>query len=117
MSSGCPDVPSNILRYSRQEKRSSSAEMSGRTSGDAMAEKNAIELAPADVTSELVQTPGPLLDLTIDQLRTLVIVHREGNALRAARILGREQSSVQKQLNTVNDASRHLVGESLFIKQ
>jgi DNA-binding transcriptional LysR family regulator len=82
-----------------------------------MVEKNAIELAPTDVTTELGQTPGPLLDLTIDQLRTLVIVRREGNALRAARVLGREQSSVQKQLNTLNEVSRHLVGESLFIKQ
>jgi DNA-binding transcriptional LysR family regulator len=82
-----------------------------------MGEKNAVELAPADVTSELVQTPGPLLDLTVDQFRTLVVVRQEGNSLRAARRLGREQSSVLKQLNTLNELGRQLVGESLVIKQ
>ncbi|GAB1512535.1 LysR family transcriptional regulator [Actinophytocola sp. KF-1] len=82
-----------------------------------MSEKKLIELAPADATSELVQMPGPLLDLTVDQLRTLVIVHEEGNALGAARRLGREQSSVQKQLNTLNELGRQLVGEALVIKQ
>jgi hypothetical protein len=39
-----------------------------------------------------------MLDVTLDQLRTLAVVHVTGSAQRAARVLGREQSSVQKQL-------------------
>ena len=38
----------------------------------------------------------------MDQLRTLLAVHETGTALGAARLLGREQSSVQKQLDTMN---------------
>lgn len=50
-----------------------------------------------------VATVGPeLLETTFDQLRTLVLVAETGSALSAARVLGREQSSVQKQLDTLN---------------
>jgi DNA-binding transcriptional LysR family regulator len=76
-----------------------------------------IELGSADPLAELVGSPASLLDLTLDQLRTLAVVHQTGTALRAARLLGREQSSIQKQLNTANDIARRLVGESLVIKQ
>ena len=82
-----------------------------------MSGTNSVELKSADVTSELMQVPGALLDLTFDQLRTLVVVRQEGNAMRAARRLGREQSSVQKQLNTLNELARQLIGESLVVKQ
>jgi DNA-binding transcriptional LysR family regulator len=48
---------------------------------------------------------------------TLAVVHVTGTAQRAARVLGREQSSVQKQLDTLNNAAARLVGEVLVVKQ
>ncbi|WP_431047635.1 LysR family transcriptional regulator [Streptomyces sp. P1-3] len=53
----------------------------------------------------------------MDQLRTLIVVHETGTALGAARVLGREQSSVQKQLDTMNRNFRELCGEPLVLKQ
>ncbi len=64
-----------------------------------------------------VHSPPALLDTTLDQLRTLVTVHEVGTALGAARVLGREQSSVQKQLDTLNRNFRELCGEPLVLKQ
>jgi DNA-binding transcriptional LysR family regulator len=73
-----------------------------------------------------VSTPGPdgfvragtgLLDITFDQLRTLLLVADTGSALRAARMLDREQSSVQKQLDTLNRNFQQMCGEVLVIKQ
>ncbi|WP_436786573.1 LysR family transcriptional regulator [Yinghuangia sp. YIM S10712] len=61
--------------------------------------------------------PAPLLDTTLDQLRTLIAVHAAGTALGAARILGREQSSVQKQIDTLNRNFLTLCGEPLVLKQ
>src|SRR5262249_7512947 len=58
-----------------------------------------------------------LLDTTMDQLRTLIAVHETGSALSAARLLGREQSSVQKQLDTLNRNLGSLAGEALVVKQ
>ncbi|MEU5238880.1 LysR family transcriptional regulator [Streptomyces lydicus] len=63
------------------------------------------------------QYPTELLDTTMDQLRTLIVVHEAGTALRAARLLGREQSSVQKQLDTMNRTFAALCGEELVLKQ
>ncbi|MFI7435781.1 LysR family transcriptional regulator [Micromonospora haikouensis] len=60
--------------------------------------------------------PG-LLDTTFDQLRTLMLVAETGSALGAARALGREQSSVQKQLDTLNRNFQQMCGELLVIKQ
>jgi DNA-binding transcriptional LysR family regulator len=60
--------------------------------------------------------PG-LLETTFDQLRTLLLVAETGSALRAARVLGREQSSVQKQLDTLNRNFQQMCGELLVIKQ
>ncbi|MEU8826026.1 LysR family transcriptional regulator [Streptomyces sp. NPDC048636] len=57
------------------------------------------------------------MDTTMDQLRTLIVVHEAGTALGAARVLGREQSSVQKQLDTMNRNFRELCGEPLVLKQ
>ncbi|MFG3120247.1 LysR family transcriptional regulator [Streptomyces sp. NPDC048197] len=63
------------------------------------------------------QYPTELLDTTMDQLRTLIVVHEAGTALAAARRLGREQSSVQKQLDTMNRTFAALCGEELVRKQ
>ncbi|WP_207933472.1 LysR family transcriptional regulator [Actinomadura sp. GC306] len=65
----------------------------------------------------ILECPSGLLDMTFDQLRTLLVVHETGNALRAARVLGREQSSVQKQLDTLNRNSQTLCGEVLTVRQ
>jgi len=65
----------------------------------------------------LLNMPGALLDTTMDQLRTLLTVHETRSALRAARALGREQSSVQKQLDTLNRNFKQLCGEPLVVKQ
>jgi DNA-binding transcriptional LysR family regulator len=73
-----------------------------------------------------VSMPGPdgfmgagpgLLETTFDQLRTLLLVAETGSALRAARMLGREQSSVQKQMDTLNRNFQQMCGELLVIKQ
>ncbi|MEU8956819.1 LysR family transcriptional regulator [Streptomyces sp. NPDC048518] len=61
--------------------------------------------------------PTDLLDTTMDQLRTLLAVHESGTALAAARLLGREQSSVQKQLDTLNRTFGALCGEALVLKR
>ncbi|MBA0052468.1 LysR family transcriptional regulator [Streptomyces sp. AJS327] len=53
----------------------------------------------------------------MDQLRTLLAVHEEGTALGAARLLGREQSSIQKQLDTMNRNLGELCGEPLVRKR
>ncbi|MGA4842944.1 LysR family transcriptional regulator [Streptomyces sp. G45] len=63
------------------------------------------------------QFPAALLDTTMDQLRTLLAVHEHGTALAAARHLGREQSSVQKQLDTLNRTFGALCGEALVLKR
>ena len=60
--------------------------------------------------------PSPLLDATFDQLRTLTLVHDTGSALRAARLLEREQSSVQKQLDTLNRMFQRMCGEQLVLR-
>jgi DNA-binding transcriptional LysR family regulator len=67
--------------------------------------------------AELLACPPHLLDLTLDQLRTLLVVRESGAALPAARVLGREQSSVAKQLDTLNRIFRLVAGEALVIKQ
>ncbi|QUH00444.1 LysR family transcriptional regulator [Saccharopolyspora erythraea] len=76
-----------------------------------------LRLPSGDGRSRLLQISAPLLDTTMDQLRTLLVVYEEGTALAAARALGREQSSVQKQLDTLNRNFRRLCGEALVIKQ
>ncbi|MEV0696894.1 LysR family transcriptional regulator [Saccharopolyspora sp. NPDC050389] len=74
-------------------------------------------LPATDLRSRLLQSPAALLDTTMDQMRTLVLVHELGTALAAARSLGREQSSVQKQLDTLNRNFKQLCGEPLVVKQ
>ncbi|MFJ6670990.1 LysR family transcriptional regulator [Actinosynnema sp. NPDC091369] len=67
--------------------------------------------------SRLLHTSPLLLDTTLDQLRTLITVYETRSALRAARVLGREQSSVQKQIDTLNRNFKSLCGEPLVVKQ
>lgn len=67
--------------------------------------------------SRLLHCAPALLDTTLDQLRTLVTVYESGTALGAARTLGREQSSVQKQIDTMNRNFGELCGEPLVRKQ
>ncbi|MBB5153218.1 LysR family transcriptional regulator [Saccharopolyspora phatthalungensis] len=74
-------------------------------------------LPATDPRSRLLRSPAALLETTLDQLRTLILVHEVGTALAAARSLGREQSSVQKQLDTLNRNFQQLCGEPLVIKQ
>ncbi|GAA3841112.1 hypothetical protein GCM10022243_04370 [Saccharothrix violaceirubra] len=67
--------------------------------------------------SRLLHASPVLMDTTFDQLRTLITVYETRSALRAARALGREQSSVQKQLDTLNRNFKQLCGEPLVVKQ
>ncbi|MGH3871432.1 MAG: hypothetical protein ACRDSR_07960 [Pseudonocardiaceae bacterium] len=70
------------------------------------------EVDAADLLATLLVCPAEMLDVSLDQFRTLAVVHTTGTAQRAARVLGREQSSVQKQLDNLNKAAARLVGEA-----
>ncbi|MFI7104379.1 LysR family transcriptional regulator [Streptomyces sp. NPDC050161] len=72
---------------------------------------------PEGFRVDLLSCSPDLLDLTWDQLRTLIIVRESGTALAAAKVLGREQSSVQKQLDILNRNFQELTGELLVVKQ
>jgi DNA-binding transcriptional LysR family regulator len=82
-----------------------------------MSEPSGIHPLRDDGLGELLSCAPPLLDTTLDQLRTLLVVRETGSALRAARLLGREQSSVQKQMDTLNRNYQALCGEVLTVKQ
>lgn len=73
--------------------------------------------APTDALGEMLTSPPPLLDVTLDQLRTLLVVRETGSPLQAARILGREHSSVRKQLDTLNRTFQQMCGEVLAVKR
>lgn len=66
---------------------------------------------------DLLTCPPPLLDVTMDQLRTLLAVQEAGSPLRASRLLGREHSSVRKQLDALNRTFQRICGEALVVKQ
>ncbi|QHC33557.1 LysR family transcriptional regulator [Streptomyces sp. HF10] len=72
---------------------------------------------PEGFRVDLLACSPHLLDLTWDQLRTLIVVRETGTALAAAKVLGREQSSVQKQLDILNRNFQALTGELLVVKQ
>ncbi|AZK97482.1 LysR family transcriptional regulator [Streptomyces tsukubensis] len=72
---------------------------------------------PEGFRADLISCSPDLLDLTWDQLRTLIIVRESRTALAAAKVLGREQSSVQKQLDILNRNFQSLTGELLVVKQ
>jgi len=73
--------------------------------------------ANTSVFADLLACPSPLLDLTLDQLRTLVAVREAGSPLQASRLLDREHSSVRKQLDTLNRVFQQICGETLVVKQ
>ncbi len=76
-----------------------------------------LRVPPAGTLADLQALAGPLLDVTLDQLRTVLAVQEAGSPLRAATMLGREHSSVRKQLDTLNRAFQQACGEALVIKQ
>jgi DNA-binding transcriptional LysR family regulator len=76
-----------------------------------------VRVPDADSLNGLLACPSMLLELTFDQLRTLVVVQEADSANGAARILGREQSSVQKQIDTLNRSFQRMCGELLAIRQ
>jgi DNA-binding transcriptional LysR family regulator len=71
----------------------------------------------AGALAELLASPAQLLDVTMDQLRTLLAVREAGSPLQAARLLDREHSSVRKQVDTLNRVFQQLCGEALVVKQ
>lgn len=76
-----------------------------------------VRVPGADSLNGLLSCPPMLLEFTFDQLRTLVVVQEAGSASGAARLLGREQSSVQKQIDTLNRSFQRMCGELLVVKQ
>jgi DNA-binding transcriptional LysR family regulator len=76
-----------------------------------------VRVEAADSLNGLLACSPMLLEFTFDQLRTLVVVQEAGSANGAASILGREQSSVQKQIDTLNRGFQRMCGELLVIKQ
>lgn len=76
-----------------------------------------VKVPPAGAFAELLATPTQLLDVTMDQLRTLLAVREAGSPLRAARLLKREHSSVRKQIDTLNRVFQQICGEALVVKQ
>jgi DNA-binding transcriptional LysR family regulator len=76
-----------------------------------------VRVPDTDSLNTMLACPPVLLELTFDQLRTLVVVQEAGSANGAARILGREQSSVQKQIDTLNRSFQRMCGELLAIRQ
>jgi DNA-binding transcriptional LysR family regulator len=60
---------------------------------------------------------APFVSVTIDQLRTYIAVHETGSTRAAAlRVLKRDQSSVEKQLKTLDDHFWNFNKERLIIK-
>jgi DNA-binding transcriptional LysR family regulator len=76
-----------------------------------------VRVPPAGTLAELLASPAPLLDITLDQLRTLLAVRESGSPLRAAALLGREHSSVRKQLDALNRTFQAACGEAVVVRQ
>jgi hypothetical protein len=76
-----------------------------------------VSVPDTDSLNGLLACPPMLLEFTFDQLRTLIVVKEADSANGAARILGREQSSVQKQIDTLNRGFQRMCGEQLAIRQ
>jgi DNA-binding transcriptional LysR family regulator len=76
-----------------------------------------LRVPPVGTFADLQALPGPLLEVTLDQLRTLLTVREVGSPLRAAALLGREHSSVRKQLDTLNRVFQQSCGEAVVVKQ
>ncbi len=76
-----------------------------------------LSVSAAQEIADALGCPAPLLDVTFDQLRTLLAVCQSGSPLQAARLLGREHSSVRKQVDTLNRIFSAICGEPLAVKQ
>ena len=74
-----------------------------------------VSVPDTDSLNGLLACPPMLLEFTFDQLRTLIVVKEADSANGAARILGREQSSVQKQIDTLNRSFQRMCGEQLAV--
>jgi DNA-binding transcriptional LysR family regulator len=73
--------------------------------------------AGSDMKSDYASLSAEMLSLTLDQLRTLVMIRRTGSPRKAATALGRDQSSVLKQLDSLNRDFKKICGEPLAAKQ
>jgi DNA-binding transcriptional LysR family regulator len=76
-----------------------------------------LRVPPTGELADLLACPPFLLDVTLDQLRALLAVREVGSPLRASRMLGREHSSVRKQLDALNRTFQQICGETLVVKQ
>jgi DNA-binding transcriptional LysR family regulator len=76
-----------------------------------------LRVSSTEEFAELMGCPAALLDVTMDQLRTLLAVREAGSPLQAARLLEREHSSVRKQLDTLNRTFQTICGETVVVKQ
>ncbi len=76
-----------------------------------------LRVPPIGTFADLQALPGPLLEITLDQLRTLLVVQEAGSPLRGAALLGREHSSVRKQMDTLNRLFQHVCGEAAVVRQ
>jgi DNA-binding transcriptional LysR family regulator len=76
-----------------------------------------LRVPPVGTLADLHALPTPLLDITLDQLRTLLAVREAGSPLRAAALLSREHSSVRKQLDTLNRIFQQACGEAAVVRQ
>jgi DNA-binding transcriptional LysR family regulator len=71
------------------------------------------ESAEGEPTASWDHVQSALLQVTFDQLRTFLALHETRSPARAAAALRRDQSSVTKQLETLNTHFRALCGEPL----
>ncbi len=76
-----------------------------------------VRIPATGALADLLACPPPLLDVTLDQLRALLAVREAGSPLLASRMLGREHSSVRKQLDALNRTFQQICGETLVVKQ
>src|SRR5689334_22078901 len=73
------------------------------------------QMKPA-ATRENLDFDERLLQITLDQLRTLVAVASTRSPRRAAQQLKRDQSSIEKQLRTLNGHFREMADEELLVR-
>jgi DNA-binding transcriptional LysR family regulator len=66
--------------------------------------------------TELRRSLEPLLSLTLDQLSTFSVICEKKSIRHAALAIGRDQSSVEKQLQTMDRNFEQLVNEKLVLK-
>ena len=67
--------------------------------------------------SDLANLMPDFLGLTMDQLRTLVLLQKTGSPREAGALLARQQSSIQSQITTLNKYLQNLCGQELAVKR